>query len=359
MIEHAPGVEANPQKPRIVRGWARHIAFPVLLVCMVGAADYLTGWEISFGLFYLIPVGIVAWFQGKLNTYIIVGICSLVWMTVDLASGHVYSTQAIVYWNTLVRLGIFATVGIALIKIREIQRRHHDLVNYIVHDLRNPLFTIVGNLEFLRDLPAAASDLQARECVHDGLIAGARMTTLIDSILDLSRLERGKIPLNQQSVPVHELMDEALHEVSVFAKRKEVNLSSRIGEKIDSVYADRLITLRVLVNLLTNAIKASPAGYAVTLEAVQHGSHRVSFCVADRGQGIPKRYLEGVFDRLTKIKMGQAGLTNWSGLGLAFCRLATKVQGGEIWLESEVSRGTTAKFTLPGMQPGNRSRRRA
>jgi signal transduction histidine kinase len=348
MIEHVQGVETNQPKPRIARGWARHIAFPVLLVCAVGVADYLTGWEISFGLFYLIPIGIVAWLQRKINTFIVVGMCALMWMTVDLASGHVYSMQMIVYWNTLVRLGIFATVGIALIKIRELQIRHHDLVNYVVHDLRNPLFTIVGNLEFLRDLPVVASDLQVRECVQDSLIAGARMTTLIDSILDLSRLERGKIPLNPQSVPVRELLDEALHAVSVFAKRKQVNLSSRIGENLDSVYADRSITLRVLVNLLTNAIKASPPSSAVTLEAVPHDRRRVVFCVTDRGQGIPKQYLADVFDRLTQIKMGQGGFTSGSGLGLAFCRLATKLQGGQIWLESEVARGTTVKFTLPG-----------
>jgi signal transduction histidine kinase len=347
MIKHGKGIEIKAPKTWMVGGWVGHIMFPVLLVCMVGAADYMTGWEISFGLFYLIPVGIVAWFQRKLNTFIIVWMCALMWMTVDLASGHVYSKQVIIYWNTLVRLGIFAIVGIALFKIRELQIRHHDLVNYVVHDLRNPLFTIMANLEFLRDLPAVASDLQVREGVQESLIAGGRMTTLIDSILDLSQLEQGKISLNPLSVPVRELLDEALHEVSVFAKRKKVNLSSHIGEKVDSVYVDHLITLRILVNLLTNAIKASPAGSAVKLEAVQHDKHKVAFRVTDQGQGIPKQYLVDVFDKLTQIKMGQAGFTSGSGLGLAFCRLATNVQGGEIWLENEPDRGTTVTFTLP------------
>jgi signal transduction histidine kinase len=315
MIEHGQGVETNQPKLRGVRGWARHITFPLLLVWVVGVADYLTGWEISFGLFYLIPIGIVAWLQRKLNTFIVIGISALMWMTVDLASGHIYSMQMIVYWNTLVRLGIFATVGIALVKIRELQIRHHDLVNYVVHDLRNPLFTIVGNLQFLRELPAALADLQIRECVQDCLIAGARITTMIDSILDLSRLEHGSMPVNLQSVPVRELLDGALHEVSVFAKRHQVNLSSRIAEEIDSAYADQSITLRILVNLLTNAIKAAPAHSAVTVEAEPHGHHSVAFCVTDRGQGIPKQYAADVFDKFMQIEMRRAGFTTGSGLG--------------------------------------------
>jgi signal transduction histidine kinase len=347
MIEHAQRVETNQPKLRIVRIWASHITFPLLLVWVVGAADYLSGWEISFGLFYLIPIGIVAWLQRKLNTFIVVGMCALMWMTVDLASGHIYSMKMIIYWNTLVRLGIFAAFGIALVKIRELQMRHHDLVDYVVHDLGNPLFTIVGNLEFLRQLPAALADLRIREGIHDCLIAGARMTTLINSILDLSRLEHGKMPLNLQSVPVHELLDGALHEVSVFAKHSQVNLSSHIAEEINSVYADRSITLRILVNLLTNAIKAAPAHSAVTLEAEPHGHHGVAFCVTDRGPGIPKQYEAGVFDKFIQVKMQRTGFTTGSGLGLAFCRLATKVQDGQIWLQSEVARGTTVKFTLP------------
>ena len=347
MSEHEKGPETNQPKLGRTREWARHIAFPLFLVGLVGVADNLTGWEISFGLFYLIPIGAVAWFQRRLNTFIVVCVCALMWMTVDLASGHVYSMQMIVYWNTLVRLGIFATVGIALIKIRELQIRHHDLVHYVVHDLRAPLFAMVGNLEFLREAPAAAADLEIRECVRDCLIAGARMTTLIDSILDLSRLEHGNMPLNLKFVPVRELLDEALHEVSVFAKRNQVDLSSGIAEKIDSVYADRAITLRVLVNLLTNAIKASPEHSAVTLEAEPHDRQRVAFCVTDRGRGIPEQYLADVFDRFTQVKMTRAGFTSGSGLGLAFCDLATKVQGGEIWLQSQVGLGTTIKFTLP------------
>jgi len=340
--------ETNELKLGRIRGCAYHLSYMLILVGVIGLADYLTGSELSFGLFYLIPIGIAAWFQGRQNTVIVFGICTLVWMTVDIVSGHTYSKHAILYWNTIVRLGFFAITGLTLVRIREMQMRNRDLINYVVHDLRSPLFGVMGNLEFLREMPAIMANPQIRKCVEDGQVAGGRMTTLINSILDLSQLESGKIPMNRQTVPVRDLIDVALREVSVFAKHRGVALSSVIAEGIDYVYVDHALTLRILVNLLSNAIKAAPAQTVVTLQAEPNDQQKVVFSVTDQGHGIPKKYLQGIFDRFVQLEMRRTGVltVTGSGLGLAFCQLAVKAQGEQIWAESGDHGGTTFKFTL-------------
>jgi signal transduction histidine kinase len=328
--------EKDKAKLGRIRGYAYHLPCTLLLVAVVGVADYLTGWELSFSLFYLIPIGMAAWFQGRQNTVIVVGICTLAWMTVDIVSDHAYSKHAILYWNTFVRLGIFGITGLTLVYIREMQIRNRDLINYIVHDLRSPLFVVMGNLEFLREMPAIMTDPQIKECVKDCQVAGGRMTTLINSILDLSRLESSKIPMNRQAVPVRDLIDAPLREVSVFAKHCGVTLSSVIAEGIDYVYADHTLTLRILVNLLSNAIKAAPAQTTVTLQVEPNDQQKVVFSVTDQGHGIPKKYLQVIFDKFVQLEMRRTRVLTGSGLGLAFCQLAIKAQGEQIWVESGV-----------------------
>jgi len=173
------------------------------------------------------------------------------------------------------------------------------------------------------------------------------MTSPINSILDLSRLESGKMPMNRQALQVRDLIGAAFREVSVLAKRAGVTLDSVIAEGIDYVYADYSLTLRILVNLLSNAIKASPAQTAVTVQVELNDQQKVVFAVTDLGHGIPKNYLQRIFDRFVQLEMRGTGILTGSGLGLAFCKLATKAHGEQIWGKSGVHGRTAFKFTLP------------
>ncbi|MBI4580203.1 MAG: HAMP domain-containing histidine kinase [Planctomycetes bacterium] len=325
----------------------RFLAFCLAIMALVGACDYLTGSEFSFGLFYLLPIGLAAWWGGRLSAAVVVAAATATWLGVDLASFHPYESPLAPYWNAFVRLGTFGSVAWTLVMIRELQIRQQDHVNYVVHDLRNPLTAIMGNLEFLRsfrDKPLTAA-LFGR--VEDCLVAASRMNTLIGSILDLSRLEHGRMQIRPRVVPPSELAETALHEVSLFAKSQQVSLSSQLEDGLGRAHADPALTARILVNLLTNAIKASPPGSTVLVRAAPGDGGKIVFSVVDQGEGIPSRYVRNVFDKFVQARLRQAGYTLGSGLGLAFCRLAVTEQKGRIWLDSEVGRGTTVYFTLP------------
>lgn len=178
----------------------------------------------SFGLFYLAPIGMTAWFQRKQNTFMVIALCTFSWMVVELVSGHRYSHLSILFWNTMVRMGIFTSVGYALMRIRELQILRQDMVNYVVRDLRNPLFVIMAHIEIQKNSSTTFADYTARNCIDECLIAGTRMMTLINSILDLSRLESGRMPVHKRNVPVVEIVSTALREVSVYARYRRRRL---------------------------------------------------------------------------------------------------------------------------------------
>ena len=129
---------------------ARHQWVCFLIAGLVGAADFLTGPDLSFGVFYLIPIGILAWWHSLRSVSILALVCAAIWLSVDLASTHQYTQPMVPYWNGLTRLLIFWGLGFALYRIRYLQFRQMEMVNYIVHDLRNPLMAFTTNLESIK-----------------------------------------------------------------------------------------------------------------------------------------------------------------------------------------------------------------
>jgi signal transduction histidine kinase len=114
----------------------------------------------------------------------------------------------------------------------------------------------------------------------------------------------------------------------------------------NKMVADRWVLIRILVNLLSNALKYTPSGGTITLTVAMDDGW-VHFSVKDQGPGIPKEYLERIFDRFVQVEARKAGAAVGTGLGLTFCKLAVEAHGGRIWLESEVGNGTTVHFVMP------------
>ena len=183
------------------------------------------------------------------------------------------------------------------------------------------------------------------------LISSNRMSTLIDSLLDLAYLDSGQMPLQCETVEVANLVEQSLLQVSVWARRNRVSLAQQLATEVETVYADRAVIIRVLVNLLSNAIKFSPPESVVTVQVAPADTGWAIFSVADQGRGIPQEWTDKVFDKFVQVEARRAGRTIGSGLGLTFCREAVEVHGGRIWLESEPRHGTTVTFTLPARAP--------
>jgi len=326
---------------------AKHQWVCFLVAALVGVADYLTGPDLSFGVFYLIPIALVAWWHSSRVVSIIALFCAAIWLSVDLASIRHYAQPMAPYWNGLTRLLIFWGLGFALYRIRHLQLRQMDLINYIVHDLRNPLMALTTNLESIKGDINKDRSPDVWEGVERGLIASKRMKTLINSILDLARMEDGKMPLDISTLSAGDMVDQAILETSVYATSKNIQVLPTVAAPSDLVQADPTITHRVLVNLLTNAINVSPKGSRIILNVDKAGAREIVFAVTDQGPGVPKDYITRVFDKFVQVQLSKAGKSTGSGLGLAFCKLAVCAQKGRIWIENVPNKGARVLVALP------------
>jgi len=327
-----------------------------LSVAFLGTLDYLTGYEISFSILYLLPVALVAWYVGRRAGILISLTAAASWLLAELLAGASYSHPAIPLWNTLVRLGFFLIVTSMLSTLRIARQKQESLTHFVVHDLRSPLSAILSGLQIFEEMGAELTEEQRQRIVRAGIIAADRSIMLINSLLDLARLDSGKMPLQVQDVGVEELVASSLEEMNLWAEQRQLSLVAELGTEVGSVQADPDLTRRVLANLLNNAIKFSPPESTITVRVEVLRDGMLAFSVIDQGPGIPEEWQARIFDRFVSVEAYTKRVTVGSGLGLHFCQRAVQAQGGQIWLESEQGEGTTIHFTLPtdGCRPDNR-----
>ncbi|MEH2059308.1 MAG: hybrid sensor histidine kinase/response regulator [Nostoc sp.] len=217
-----------------------------------------------------------------------------------------------------------------LLKLRE------DMVNMIVHDLRNPLASIVLGAEILRFAGLSPKHQQGK--IDQILIAGQQLQSLIDSLLIMAKLESGKMLLNYTEVDLCALCISAVADIEAIAAQKNLTLISELPQPGGMIAVDAVIFRRVLDNLLSNAIKFSPSKSQVTLrgEYLPAGGAKVQ--VADSGSGVPEDLRQIIFQ---KYEIGNLmPEVSQIGLGLAFCKIAIEAHGGTITIEDNHPNGS-------------------
>ena len=223
----------------------------------------------------------------------------------------------------------------------ESERLRNSLLAALSHDLRTPLTILVGLGQSLAltKPTLSAEQLELAQAIQDGAL---RMSTLVGNLLDMARIESGEVKLNLQWQPVEEVVGAALEDTR--AMLKEHRLEVRLPRDLPLVRFDAVLIERVLVNLLENASKYTPAGSRVTLSAeVAEGELKVY--VADNGPGLPAGKEEAVFQKFTRGKRESA--TPGVGLGLAICRAIVESHRGKIIATNRPEGGVTFSFTLP------------
>jgi signal transduction histidine kinase len=220
-----------------------------------------------------------------------------------------------------------------------------DLTRMVIHDLRNPLSSIMSSLQLIR----AAYDnrdesVPVAKLLRIATRSGQKLHRLIDSLLDLGRLETGEAELRKVLVDPGELIREAVEQIQPLALDRGQEVGERIAAGLPGVLADRDLILRVLANLLDNAVKYTPKGGNITV-AVERVGDRLLFTLSDTGPGIPVEFRQRIFGRFARLE-GAEGLDG-VGLGLTFCKLAVDAHNGRIWVEGEEGKGSQFKFTLP------------
>lgn len=326
------------------------LAICLLLMLIVFAFDYATGHELSFSIFYLLPISLAAWLRGRRAALAASVFGAGAWLVADVYSDQQYTDSAIPFWNMLVRFGFFAIVSVTLAALRAAQRRQEELSQFIVHDLRSPLSNTMVGLQTLEQLPEVESAKKATLLVDACLASCQRMYLLVNALLDSARLQRGQMPLQRQPLAVEELFEQASREVQLLCTQDQITLRAECGEKPLHIYADHELTVRVLVNLLSNAIRFSPANATVEVRAAAEGG-QIVMRIIDRGSGIPAAWQSRIFDKFSQA--GESSSTHTgSGLGLSYCREAIRAQSGRIWLESSDEQGTVIAFSLPAASHG-------
>lgn len=231
----------------------------------------------------------------------------------------------------------------------ELQKLQAELTQMLIHDLRSPLGNVLSSLALLMEL--GPEDADAGTLLNLAYQGSHHVLKQIDSLLDISAMEEGKIPLHLQRLPLDEIIEEATNRLQAAARTAAVQFRLEIRPDLPPVEADRNMLVRVLVNLLDNALKYSPPQSTVTIAAdldpgATPAAPVVRCRVVDQGPGIPLPKQHYIFEKFGRIKESQRGRRG-IGLGLTFCKLAVEAHGGKIWVESEAGQGSTFVFTWP------------
>lgn len=229
-------------------------------------------------------------------------------------------------------------------RLRELEQLRDNLVHMIVHDMRSPLMGINGMLKILKDEMADALDEQQAIDFDWALTSGHVLQEMISSLLDISRMEAGNMPLAKEATDLRTIVKDALTSMVALVKECQVTFE-QAGSPLSAV-CDPEIVRRIIVNLVANAIKFTPPTGEVRIDLSTH-SAGVRVSVTDTGPGIPPEYREKIFEKFGMVEIKREGKIPSTGLGLTFCKLAVEAHGGQIGVESEVGKGSTFWFWLP------------
>jgi len=230
-------------------------------------------------------------------------------------------------------------------EVERANRLKSEFLAGMSHELRTPLHTIIGFSELLaEELEGPLNEKQKRFLSHihkDSL----HLLELINDVLDLSKIEAGKLELRPDVFDLRQPLEEVLSSINRQAVAKSIGIETAIAVE-RTLEADRVRVRQILFNLLSNAVKFTPEGGRIRVDA-QARDEFLEVSVTDTGLGIPPEEHETVFDKFYQVGNTTKGVREGTGLGLAITRSLVEEHGGKIWVESEVGKGSRFTFTIP------------
>jgi PAS domain S-box-containing protein len=230
-------------------------------------------------------------------------------------------------------------------KETEVDRMKSEFIATVSHELRTPMTSIKGSLGLVLGGIAGPLPDDAKELLAIAQNNTDRLIRLINDILDISRIEAGKMEIKRAPLPVIDAVHKAVRELEGFAGQRDIAVVAEVAPDLPRAVADSDRVQQVLVNLISNAIKFSEPHTRVTVSAGLDGPE-IWVKVTDQGSGIPREQLSQIFEKFHRVDNASTRKTGGTGLGLAICRAIVEEHGGRIWVESEVGKGSTFAFTL-------------
>ncbi len=234
----------------------------------------------------------------------------------------------------------------AVLALERANKMKSEFLANMSHELRTPLNAIIGFAEVLRDKIAGDLNEEQTDFVTDIHSSGCHLLQMINDILDLSKIEAGKMELQYEVFPVHDAIEEVYTILKGLANKKHLELKTEILTDVKNIEADRVKFKQILYNLLSNAIKFTPENGKIAVEAgVVDDMLQVS--VSDTGIGMKSQDREKVFKEFWQADSSFARKYEGTGLGLALTKRIVEMHGGKIWFESEYGKGSIFYFALP------------
>lgn len=232
---------------------------------------------------------------------------------------------------------------------KEIDQMKDQLLSTVSHELRTPLAAIKGFTTTLLREDVRWDEATQRDFLKIIEEETDRLGELIDNLLDMSKIDAGVLRVEKEPTQLRNVVRESIDRAR---RRSEAHwFVVDLPSELPRVWADPRRIRQVLNNLLENAIKYSPGGGQITVTAEVEGDH-VTVSVADSGQGIPREYLDRIFQRFFQVDAANTRKTGGSGLGLSISKGIVEAHGGSIWAESESGKGSVFRFTLPLVDEG-------
>jgi GAF domain-containing protein/anti-sigma regulatory factor (Ser/Thr protein kinase) len=265
-----------------------------------------------------------------------------------------FSTEVVSILQTFATQSVLAIQNARL--FREIEVKSHQLevasqhksefLANMSHELRTPLNAIIGFSEVLTDQMFGELNEKQEEYLRDIYASGTHLLSLINDILDLSKIEAGRMELELTDFDLPTALDNAIILVRERAARHGISLHKSFDERLGQIHADERKVRQVVLNLLSNAIKFTPEGGRIEVGAVPKDGC-VEISVSDTGVGIAPEDQEAVFEEFRQVGTAAKKIEG-TGLGLTLCRKFVELHGGRIWVKSELGAGSTFTFTIPG-----------
>ncbi|MBZ9621502.1 GAF domain-containing sensor histidine kinase [Clostridium sp. FP2] len=244
-------------------------------------------------------------------------------------------------------------------KLKDVDKMKTDFLSTVSHELRTPLTSIIGFAEMVKrkfegviveqlDLENDKNKIAVIKIKRDIniiLSEGDRLSCLINDLLDISRMEAGKISLNMREIDIEEIINQVITLTNPIIREKSVQVILNIRESLPKIMADKDKLLQVIINLISNAIKFTQQGCIVcTARAVEEN---VIVSISDTGIGIREEDKKNIFEKFSQVGDTLTNKPMGTGLGLAICKYIIEEHGGEIWVESEIEKGSDFSFSIP------------
>jgi signal transduction histidine kinase len=356
------------------------LALVVALIAVVGVCDYLTGFETTVSVFYVMPVFIASWCAGGWGGLLASALSVSAWILADRLAGHAYTQGLILYWNAAVMFCFFFLIALFALVIqrdrddqarlmRELRataeerrqlnerlveqteqcfrsnRELEQFASVVAHDLRSPLVGIGGFANLLRRRHREALGADGDLLVGHIVDGAARTQALIEDLLAYARLGADEGPL--ETVDCQALVKEVLETLAPQIEERGAVVTQ---EDLPRLTGNRTQLTRVFQNLIANALKFQASQQPQIHVRSENKGDAWLFSVRDNGIGIPADQRERVFQIFQRVH-GEEDYPG-TGIGLSICKKVVEAHGGRIWVESAPGEGSTFYFTIPARMAG-------